>query len=145
MHVQRNVVLEHLEGREQHPSQLDRPSEIVGLVDGVGEKAIVVASDERRYGIDLIDHIHETNLREPPTSSSAQPPAMDPQTQDSKLRAKDALMVAWHGIELLLKKVERCLDGTPAKVPVAAINAVIDLKNVRWRSQFVTCTTDQLP
>jgi hypothetical protein len=48
---------------------------------------------------------------------------MDPLTQDSKLKstAKDALLVAWHGLELLLKKVEGCLDGTPAKGPVAAI------------------------
>ena len=45
-------------------------------------------------------------------------------------RAKDVLVVAWTGIEMLLKKVEGCLDGTLAKAPVAAINALIDIKNV---------------
>ena len=44
--------------------------------------------------------------------------------------AKDVLKVAWTGIEMLLKKVEGCLDGTLAKTPVAAINALIDIKNV---------------
>ena len=33
-------------------------------------------------------------------------------------------------MEMLLKKVEGCLDGTLAKTPVAAINALIDIKNV---------------
>ncbi|KIM40859.1 hypothetical protein M413DRAFT_72500 [Hebeloma cylindrosporum] len=43
--------------------------------------------------------------------------------------SKSKFALAWQGMELLLKKVERCLDGTPAKGPVAAINALIDLKN----------------
>ena len=82
----------------------------------------------------------ETNLSGTPTSSGAQPPAMVPQKEESKskLTPKDALLVAWHGMELLLKKVEGCLDGTPAKGPVAAINALIDLKNVRCQSHFAT-------
>ena len=34
-------------------------------------------------------------------------------------------------MEMLLKKVEGCLGGTLAKAPVAAVNAIIDIKNVR--------------
>jgi len=47
-------------------------------------------------------------------------------------------------MELLLKKVEGCLGGTPAKAPVAAINALIDLKNVRCQSPHAN-NIDQLP
>ncbi|KAF8349107.1 hypothetical protein F5887DRAFT_550976 [Amanita rubescens] len=32
-------------------------------------------------------------------------------------------------MEMLLKKVEGCLCGTYAKVPIAALNAIIDIKN----------------
>ena len=56
----------------------------------------------------------------------------------SKSAAKDVLVVAWTGMEMLLKKVEGCLDGTLAKPPVAAINALIDIKNVHCQSQCVT-------
>ena len=45
-------------------------------------------------------------------------------------RAKDVLVVAWNGMEMLLKKVEGCLDGTLAKAPISAINALIDINNV---------------
>ncbi|KAF5310687.1 hypothetical protein D9619_008110 [Psilocybe cf. subviscida] len=48
---------------------------------------------------------------------------------DLKSTAKDVLVLAWTGMEMLLKKVEKCLDGTLAKVPVAAINALIEIKN----------------
>ena len=41
-------------------------------------------------------------------------------------------------MEMLLKKVEGCLDGTLAKPPVAAINALISIKNVRCQSQCAT-------
>ena len=37
-------------------------------------------------------------------------------------------------MEMLLKKVEGCLGGTPAKAPVAAINTLIDIKNVCCQS-----------
>jgi hypothetical protein len=57
-------------------------------------------------------------------------------------RAKDVLVVAWTGMEMLLKKVERCLDGTLAKPPVAAINALIDIKNVRCQSQSAVSLLD---
>ncbi|KAF8346758.1 hypothetical protein F5887DRAFT_916537 [Amanita rubescens] len=32
-------------------------------------------------------------------------------------------------MEMLLKKVVGCLDGTLAKAPIAAVNAIIDIKN----------------
>ena len=48
--------------------------------------------------------------------------------------AKDVLKVAWTGMKMLLKKVEGCLDGTLAKTPVAAINAVIDITDVCCQS-----------
>ncbi|KAF5319160.1 hypothetical protein D9619_008785 [Psilocybe cf. subviscida] len=48
---------------------------------------------------------------------------------DAKSKAKDVLVLAWTGMEMLLKKVEPFLDGTPAKAPVAAINTLIDIKN----------------
>ena len=48
-------------------------------------------------------------------------------------------------MELLLKKVKGCLSGTPAKAPVAAINALIDLKNVHVSLGITKHTIDQLP
>ena len=91
--------------------------------------------------IDLTDRIQEISVGATLTSSSGvQPLATDPQMQGSKSK----LALAWQGVELLLKKVEKCLDGTPAKGPVAAINALIELKNVRCQSPY-SRTTDQLP
>ncbi|KAF5311024.1 hypothetical protein D9619_008107 [Psilocybe cf. subviscida] len=46
-----------------------------------------------------------------------------------KSATKDVLVLAWTSMEMLLKKIEQFLDGTPAKVPVAAINALIEIKN----------------
>ncbi|KAG5730112.1 hypothetical protein E4T56_gene1876, partial [Termitomyces sp. T112] len=37
--------------------------------------------------------------------------------------------LAWHGMQMLLKKVENVLEGTPFKTPIAAINVLIDLGN----------------
>ena len=56
----------------------------------------------------------------------------------SRSTAKDLLLVAWTGMEMLLKKVEGCLGGTLAKAPVATVNAIIDIKNVRCQSQSAT-------
>jgi hypothetical protein len=42
--------------------------------------------------------------------------------------------MTWNGIQVVLKKSERTLDGTPFKAPVAAINAIIEIANVRRRS-----------
>jgi hypothetical protein len=53
-------------------------------------------------------------------------------------QAKDVLVVAWAGMEILLKKVKGCLGGTLAKAPVAAINALIDVKNERCQSHRTT-------
>ena len=38
--------------------------------------------------------------------------------------------MAWHGVEQLLQKVERCLGGTPLKAPVGALNVIIEVINV---------------
>jgi len=43
---------------------------------------------------------------------------------------KDKLKMAWHGVEVLLKKAERPLAGTPFQTPVAAVNVLIELGNV---------------
>jgi len=66
------------------------------------------------------------------TTSSAAPPSNDPQASvpHRKRTAQDTLKTTWHGIELLLKKAEACLEGTPAKAPVALVNALIAIKNV---------------
>ena len=45
-------------------------------------------------------------------------------------KAKDILRTTWHGLQYLLKSVEGCLDGTPFKTPITAINVVIELGNV---------------
>ncbi|KAG6859779.1 hypothetical protein C0995_004165 [Termitomyces sp. Mi166 len=42
---------------------------------------------------------------------------------------KDTLRTTWHGVELVLKKVEGLLAGTPLKTPIGAINVLIDLTN----------------
>ena len=43
-------------------------------------------------------------------------------------------------MEMLLKRVEGCLDGTLAKAPVAAVNVIIDIKNVYFQSVDHTLT-----
>jgi len=43
---------------------------------------------------------------------------------------KDNLKTAWHGVELLLKKVEKLLAGTQFQTPFAAVNVLIELGNV---------------
>ncbi|KAF9029837.1 hypothetical protein BDZ89DRAFT_1065133, partial [Hymenopellis radicata] len=40
---------------------------------------------------------------------------------------KGTAKVTWTGLEMMLKKAEKCLDGTPFKSPVAAINALVAL------------------
>ena len=45
-------------------------------------------------------------------------------------KAKEILRTTWHGLQYLFKSVEGCLDGTPFKTPIAAINVVIELGNV---------------
>ncbi|KAG5334880.1 hypothetical protein C0989_002720 [Termitomyces sp. Mn162] len=36
---------------------------------------------------------------------------------------------AWHGMQMVLKQVEKVLEGTPVKTPIAAVNVLIDLGN----------------
>jgi hypothetical protein len=43
---------------------------------------------------------------------------------------KHALRTAWHGVEQLLRKVERSLAGTPFQGSVGALNAIIEVINV---------------
>ncbi|KAG6874870.1 hypothetical protein C0992_006138, partial [Termitomyces sp. T32_za158] len=42
-------------------------------------------------------------------------------------KAKDRLKTAWNGFKMILGWVERLVEGTPFKVPVAAINTLIQL------------------
>ncbi|KAG6876386.1 hypothetical protein C0992_013138 [Termitomyces sp. T32_za158] len=42
-------------------------------------------------------------------------------------KAKNGLKSAWHGLKMVLEQMEGLLEGTPFKVPVAAINMLIQL------------------
>ena len=44
--------------------------------------------------------------------------------------AKDRLRTAYHGVEQLLQKVEKCLGGTPFRAPISALNVLIEVTNV---------------
>ncbi|KAG6876735.1 hypothetical protein C0992_011990 [Termitomyces sp. T32_za158] len=46
----------------------------------------------------------------------------------SNTMIKDRLQTVWNGIELLLKMVEKPLSGTSVHVPVALVNALLELK-----------------
>jgi len=50
-------------------------------------------------------------------------------SQDSS--TKKAIRTTWHGIAQLLQKVERSLAGTPFQAPVAAVNSIIEVIDVR--------------
>ncbi|KAG6874715.1 hypothetical protein C0992_006903 [Termitomyces sp. T32_za158] len=39
------------------------------------------------------------------------------------------MKIAWHGVQMLLQKFGKVLDGTPLKNPVNAVNILIDLGN----------------
>ena len=43
---------------------------------------------------------------------------------------KNSVKSAWHGVRLTSKNVEKCLDGTPFKIPFAALNSLIDIVDV---------------
>ena len=58
---------------------------------------------------------------------------------------KGKLCVAWHGIELVLQKAEKLLEGTPFKTPVAALNVLVDIKNVHCHSWHVKIMSDPSP
>lgn len=57
------------------------------------------------------------------------PPINASASSDSKI--KESFALAWNGFQLLSKKVESFLDGTPFKTPVAVLNVLIDIGNVR--------------
>ncbi|KAG5335952.1 hypothetical protein C0989_012513 [Termitomyces sp. Mn162] len=47
---------------------------------------------------------------------------------------KDRLQLAWNGVELLLKKAEDSLAGTPFQVPIGIVNTLIELYNkATWK------------
>ncbi|KAF8692731.1 hypothetical protein AX14_002422 [Amanita brunnescens Koide BX004] len=57
-----------------------------------------------------------------PTPPSPSPDPIHDHGQDSTTKR-----LAWHGVGQLLKKIEPCLAGIPAKVPVNVLNAIIDI------------------
>ncbi|KAG5349359.1 hypothetical protein C0989_004400 [Termitomyces sp. Mn162] len=48
---------------------------------------------------------------------------------DTGTMMKDGLQLAWNSVELLLKKAEETLAGTPFQVPVGIVNNLIELYN----------------
>ncbi|KAG6870966.1 hypothetical protein C0992_012027 [Termitomyces sp. T32_za158] len=42
-------------------------------------------------------------------------------------KAKDGLKTAWHGLKMILGQVEGLLQSTPFKIPVTAVNMLIQL------------------
>ncbi|KAG6876095.1 hypothetical protein C0992_000971 [Termitomyces sp. T32_za158] len=42
-------------------------------------------------------------------------------------KAKDGLKTAWHGLKMILGQAEKLLNGTPFKMPVTAVNMLIQL------------------
>ena len=69
--------------------------------------------------------------------------ASGPPTPHSNPQGK--ILVSWHGIEQVLRKAERCLEGTPFKMPVAVLNTLIEVKNVRCHSQNPITYVDPTP
>ena len=57
-------------------------------------------------------------------------PAHIGHTRQRNSTIKDRLKMAWHGVEMLLKKAERPLAGTPFQTPFAVVNVFIELGNV---------------
>jgi hypothetical protein len=46
-------------------------------------------------------------------------------------KTNNALKLAWDGFKLLSKKIEPLLGGTPFKTPIAVLNVLIELGEVR--------------
>ena len=44
-------------------------------------------------------------------------------------KVKCNIKLAWHGIEQVLQKTEKFLDGTPFKTPIAILNTLIEMAN----------------
>lgn len=65
---------------------------------------------------------------------STQSPQASPEPTQKLTKAR----LTWDGIRLLISKLESSLDGTPAKGPIAALNAVIEIAEVRSLDGFGT-------
>ena len=65
-------------------------------------------------------------------STAPESPIPEKSSIQSESKMKESLVLAWRGFQLLSKKIEAFLDGTPFKTPVAVLNVLIDLGNVRW-------------
>jgi hypothetical protein len=72
-----------------------------------------------------------TLVEDPAMSAATVLTAESIATPSPASNAINKLRTAWHGATIVLKKVERCLDNTPAKAPIAAFNALIEIGNVR--------------
>ena len=65
-----------------------------------------------------------------PNLATVQLPLHRPHNLNQDPAIKDNLRIAWHGVQSLLKKVERSLAGTPFQGPAGAVNVLIELGNV---------------
>ena len=57
-------------------------------------------------------------------------------------KVEEYLSLAYGGLKLFLRQVEPFLEGTMFKAPVAVINSLIDLSEVRSSSELITVVTD---
>ena len=58
-------------------------------------------------------------------------PQPNKETVEKPSKVKRNIKLAWHGIEQLLQRTEKFLDGTPFKTPVAVLNTLIDIASAR--------------
>ena len=58
-------------------------------------------------------------------------PQLDKELVEKPSKVKRNIKFAWHGIEQVLQKTEKFLDGTPFKTPIAVLNTLIDIANAR--------------
>ncbi|KAF8666922.1 hypothetical protein AX14_006417 [Amanita brunnescens Koide BX004] len=79
----------------------------------------------------LPDHVDlERTESDTPFSAGA---SSDPASAESDCinkhdtTTKRSLLLAWHGVKQLLKRIEPFLNGTLAKVPVGVLNTIIDI------------------
>ena len=81
----------------------------------ITDSSLLLTADSRQADV--------LNLATPPVQNH-------PDDLNRNSAIKDNLRMAWHGVESLLKYVERSLAGTPFQGPVAAVNILIELGNV---------------
>ena len=58
-------------------------------------------------------------------------PQLNKEMVEKPSKVKRNIKFAWHGIEQVLQKTEKFLDGTPFKTPIAVLNTLIDIANAR--------------